>query len=226
MDFHGPRNVWDILQVNWEAAALQSNWFQDGFRCRTDSTRCFMIRNWDIWIHEIDAKDRCWFRLHTKIHAWLVWFHGNEVAGRSTFAAFAIYICSLQIFPTQTLGRWFSWGFRHLKKTHVFHGFDHGFCGTLWHDGMTSINLLLKTSRLRTNLQAAQHSELWTWQAYMHQMSNSLRRLSPYFQHRSDSSCASRTFLRLAQLFLIPWAEGNFEILQLCLPKAKRRCQM
>lgn len=92
MDFHGPRNVWAILQVNWEAAALQSNWFQDGFRCRTDSTRCFMIRNWDIWIHEIDAKERCWLKGCTQnFNAWLVWIHGNEVAGRSTFAASKLF---------------------------------------------------------------------------------------------------------------------------------------
>ena len=92
----------------------------------------------------------------------------------------AIYICSLQIFPTQTLGDGFREALDIWKKPMYFMD-SSWFCGTLWHDGMTSINLLLKTSRLRTNLQAAQHSELWTWQPYMHQMSNSLRRLSRIF---------------------------------------------
>lgn len=69
--------MFEISKVNWEAAALQSNWFQDGFRCRTDSTRCFMIRNWDIWIDEIDAKERCWFRLQTILM--LGWFGFMEM---------------------------------------------------------------------------------------------------------------------------------------------------
>lgn len=180
MDFHGPRNVWNI---QGELGSCRASKQLISRRLQMQNRLNQMLHdtqlgylNWWNW-----CKRKMLISTANNSNAWLVWIHGIEVAGRSTFAAFAIYIHSLQIFPTQTLGRWFSWGFRHLKKTHVFHGFHHGFCGTLWHDGMTSINLLLKPSRLRTNLQAAQHSELWTWQAYMHQMSNSLRRLSRIF---------------------------------------------
>ncbi len=91
------RNVFfqSTSKVNWEVAALQSNWFQDGFRCRTDSIRCFMIRNWTEWYFKNWWLKNVWI---DGCSSWCYWmlgwlgfdsikFLGNEVAGRSTFAA-------------------------------------------------------------------------------------------------------------------------------------------